>query len=62
MSTLVELKTEEEWTKHAAEVPATTLQIIYFKAEWAAPVSILMPLPPLTGCFILPHEICKRQC
>jgi hypothetical protein len=39
MSTLVELKTEEEWNKYAAEVPETTLQIVYFKAEWAAPVS-----------------------
>lgn len=40
MSALVELKTEEEWNKYAAEVPGTTLQVIYFKAEWAAPVSL----------------------
>ena len=40
MSTLLELKTEEEWNQHSASVPPTTLQIIYFKAEWAAPVSI----------------------
>lgn len=40
MSALVELKTEEEWNKHSAEVPNTTLQVIYFKAEWAAPVSL----------------------
>ncbi|KAG4414618.1 hypothetical protein IFR04_012224 [Cadophora malorum] len=37
MSTLLELKTEEEWNQHSASVPPTTLQIIYFKAEWAAP-------------------------
>lgn len=33
----MELKTDEEWTRHNEEVLATTLQIIYFKAEWAAP-------------------------
>ncbi|KAH9217239.1 thioredoxin-like protein [Leptodontidium sp. 2 PMI_412] len=37
MSTLIELKTEEEWNQHSASVPPTTLQVIYFKAEWAAP-------------------------
>ncbi|CZT48871.1 probable glutaredoxin [Rhynchosporium secalis] len=37
MSSLIELKTEEEWNQHASSVPATTLQVIYFKAEWAAP-------------------------
>ncbi|KAH8781929.1 thioredoxin-like protein [Hyaloscypha finlandica] len=37
MSTLTELKSEEDWNKHSASLPSTTLQIIYFKAEWAAP-------------------------
>ncbi|KAG4442233.1 hypothetical protein IFR05_002282 [Cadophora sp. M221] len=37
MSTLIEVKTEEEWNQHSASVPPTTLQVIYFKAEWAAP-------------------------
>ncbi|KAL2066594.1 hypothetical protein VTL71DRAFT_2665 [Oculimacula yallundae] len=37
MSTLLELKTEEEWNQHSGSVPPTTLQVIYFKAEWAAP-------------------------
>ncbi|CZT08804.1 probable glutaredoxin [Rhynchosporium agropyri] len=37
MSSLIELKTEEEWNQHASSVPSTTLQVIYFKAEWAAP-------------------------
>jgi len=37
MSTLIEVKSEEEWNKHSASLPPTTLQIIYFKAEWAAP-------------------------
>ncbi|KAK2624239.1 hypothetical protein QTJ16_006189 [Diplocarpon rosae] len=37
MSTLMELKTEEEWNQHLASLPASTLQVIYFKAEWAAP-------------------------
>jgi hypothetical protein len=36
MSTLVEITTEEEWKKHAASLPPTTLQIIYFFADWAA--------------------------
>lgn len=37
MSTLIEVKSEEAWDKHSASLPSTTLQIIYFKAEWAAP-------------------------
>jgi len=37
MSTLLELKSEEEWNQHSASIPETTLQVIYFKAEWAAP-------------------------
>ncbi|KAI9053869.1 hypothetical protein LZ554_002816 [Drepanopeziza brunnea f. sp. 'monogermtubi'] len=37
MSTLLELKTEEEWNQYAASVPSNTLQVLYFKAEWAAP-------------------------
>jgi len=37
MSTLIEVKSEEDWNKHSASLPPTTLQIIYFKAEWAAP-------------------------
>ncbi|PMD56347.1 monothiol glutaredoxin-like protein-3 [Hyaloscypha bicolor E] len=37
MSILTELKSEEDWNKHSASLPSTTLQIIYFKAEWAAP-------------------------
>jgi hypothetical protein len=36
MSTLVEITTEEEWKNHAASVPPTTLQVIYFFADWAA--------------------------
>ena len=40
MSTLIEIKSEEEWDKHSASLPATTLQILYFKAEWAAPVRL----------------------
>jgi hypothetical protein len=40
MSTLLEINNDEDWNKFSAAVPATTLQIIYFKAEWAAPVSI----------------------
>jgi hypothetical protein len=39
MSTLIEIKSEEDWNKHSTSLPPTTLQIIYFKAEWAAPVS-----------------------
>jgi hypothetical protein len=38
MSTLTELKSEEDWNKYSASLPSTTLQIIYFKADWAAPV------------------------
>jgi hypothetical protein len=41
MSTLLEIKSEEEWKEHSASLPPTTLQIIYFKAEWAQPVSVL---------------------
>lgn len=37
MSILTDLKSEEDWNKHSASLPSTTLQIIYFKAEWAAP-------------------------
>jgi len=37
MSTLVEIKSEDAFNKHSASLPPTTLQIIYFKAEWAAP-------------------------
>ncbi|KAG0647876.1 Monothiol glutaredoxin-4 [Hyphodiscus hymeniophilus] len=37
MSTLVELTTEEEWKNHVASLPPTTLQVIYFFADWAAP-------------------------
>lgn len=37
MSTLLEIKSEEEWKEHSASLPPTTLQIIYFKAEWAQP-------------------------
>lgn len=37
MSNLIEIKTEEEWNKHAADLPPTTLQIISFSAQWAAP-------------------------
>lgn len=33
----MEIKTEEEWHKHAASLPPTTLQIISFHAPWAAP-------------------------
>ena len=41
MSTLLEIKSEEEWKEHSVSLPPTTLQIIYFKAEWAQPVSVL---------------------
>jgi len=37
MSTLIEVKSEEDWIKHSTSLPPNTLQIIYFKAEWAAP-------------------------
>ncbi|CZR53781.1 probable glutaredoxin [Phialocephala subalpina] len=37
MSTLLEIKSEDAFNKHSASLPPTTLQIIYFKAEWAAP-------------------------
>ncbi|CAG8951467.1 hypothetical protein HYFRA_00007383 [Hymenoscyphus fraxineus] len=36
-STLIEIKTEEDWHKHTASLPPTTLQIISFHAPWAAP-------------------------
>jgi hypothetical protein len=42
MSILIDIKSEEDWNKHSASLPPTTLQIIYFKAEWAAPVSFSM--------------------
>jgi hypothetical protein len=41
MSTLTELKSEDDWNKHSASLPPTTLQIIYFKADWAAPVGLI---------------------
>jgi len=37
MSTLLEIKSEDAFNKHSASLPPTTLQIVYFKAEWAAP-------------------------
>lgn len=37
MSTLLEIKSEEEWAKHVENTPPTTLQIISFYAPWAAP-------------------------
>ncbi|EPE30855.1 Thioredoxin-like protein [Glarea lozoyensis ATCC 20868] len=37
MSTLLEIKSEEEWHKHTASLPSSTLQIISFHAPWAAP-------------------------
>lgn len=37
MSTLLEIKSEDAFNKHSTSLPPTTLQIIYFKAEWAAP-------------------------
>lgn len=37
MSILQEIKTEEEWNAHVASLPPTTLQIISFCAQWAAP-------------------------
>src|ERR1700710_1930163 len=37
MSSLIDIATEEEWNKHAASLPPTTLQIINFHAPWAAP-------------------------
>ncbi|KAF8857570.1 glutaredoxin [Acephala macrosclerotiorum] len=37
MSSLLEIKSEDAFNKHSASLPANTLQIIYFKAEWAAP-------------------------
>lgn len=36
MSTLTEITAEEAWKSHAASLPPTTLQIIYFFADWAA--------------------------
>lgn len=33
----MEIKTEEDWHKHTASLPPTTLQIISFHAPWAAP-------------------------
>lgn len=37
MSALQEIKTEDEWNAHVASLPPTTLQIISFTAQWAAP-------------------------
>jgi thioredoxin-like negative regulator of GroEL len=37
MSTLLEIKTEENWHKHTNTIPSSTLQIISFHAPWAAP-------------------------
>ncbi|RDW88134.1 thioredoxin-like protein [Coleophoma cylindrospora] len=37
MSTLLEIKTEEEWNAHSSSLPPSTLQIINFHAPWAAP-------------------------
>jgi Grx4 family monothiol glutaredoxin len=69
MSTLTELKSEEDWNKHSASLPSTTLQIIYFKAEWAAPVSSASDVVYFaTGSFvsflrsvILITEQCKQM-
>lgn len=44
MSSLLEIKSEDAFNKHSASLPPTTLQIIYFKAEWAAPVSSIFQL------------------
>lgn len=37
MSSLTEIKTEEEYHAHVASLPATTLLVISFSAQWAAP-------------------------
>ncbi|RFU33388.1 hypothetical protein B7463_g2959, partial [Scytalidium lignicola] len=37
MSSLTDITTEEDWNKHVASLPPTTLQIINFHAPWAAP-------------------------
>lgn len=37
MSSLKQIKTKEEWEAYTSSIPPSTLQIIYFKAEWAAP-------------------------
>lgn len=37
MSTLTEIKSEEDWNKHTTSLPPTTLQVIYFFTEWAGP-------------------------
>lgn len=37
MSTLQEIKTEEEYHSHVASLPSTTLLITSFTAQWAAP-------------------------
>ncbi|KAI6249076.1 Monothiol glutaredoxin-3 [Erysiphe necator] len=41
MSSLKEIKTKEEWQAYASSIPPTTLQIIYFKTEWAAPCKLM---------------------
>lgn len=42
MSTLIEVAHDGEWEKLSADIPASTLQVIYFKAEWALPVCSLI--------------------
>jgi len=37
MSTLIDIETEDQFNKHSDSLPPNALQIIYFKAEWAAP-------------------------
>jgi len=68
MSTLLEINNDADWNKFSAAVPASTLQIIYFKAEWAAPckqmTTVLQTLassypitePPTTAWFALDAE------
>ena len=36
MSILQEITSEEDWNAHTASLPASTLDIIYFHAPWAA--------------------------
>ncbi|RDL38236.1 Thioredoxin-like protein [Venustampulla echinocandica] len=37
MSTLIEIKSEDDWSNHTSAIPPTALQIISFHAPWAAP-------------------------
>ncbi|SZF05029.1 unnamed protein product [Blumeria hordei] len=37
MSVLLKIESEEAWEKRMSDTPSSTLQIIYFKTEWAAP-------------------------